>query len=489
MNNNYILGIDQSTQGTKALLFDREGKIVGKSNLPHDQIINDLGWVEHNPEQIYDNVKAVVHTLLAKTDIGMDKIAGIGITNQRETVVVWDRNTGTPIYNAIVWQCARGAAICNRLEQYRDMIHEHTGLHLSPYFSAAKIAWVLENIPGAKEKSEDGSLCYGTIDTWLLYKLTGGRSYKTDFSNASRTQLFNIRELRWDEEICRLFGINPSCLAEVCDSNADFGYTDFDGSFEKKVSIRSMIGDSHGALFGQRCIHEGMIKATYGTGSSIMMNIGYKPVFSNKGIVTSLAWSIDQKVEYVLEGNINYSGAVISWLKNDMKLIQHDGETEELAFQANSADKTYLVPAFSGLGAPHWRSEAKALICGMTRLTGQAEIVRAALESIAYQITDIVSLMSEEAQIAVKELRVDGGPTKNRYLMQFQSDILNIPVLVPEMEELSVIGAVLMAGIAMGFFEQEQILAGSHTQRFQPAMEADERDEKYRGWKSALELV
>ena len=489
MNNNYILGIDQSTQGTKALLFDREGKIVGKSNLSHDQIINDLGWVEHNPEQIYDNVKAVVHTLLAKTDIGMDKIAAIGITNQRETVVVWDRNTGTPIYNAIVWQCARGAAICNRLEQYQDMIHEHTGLHLSPYFSAAKIAWVLENIPGAKEKSEDGSLCYGTIDSWLLYKLTGGKSYKTDFSNASRTQLFNIRELRWDEEICRLFGINPSCLAEVCDSNADFGDTDFDGSFEKKVSIRSMIGDSHGALFGQRCIHEGMIKATYGTGSSIMMNIGYKPVFSNKGIVTSLAWSIDHKVEYVLEGNINYSGAVISWLKNDIKLIQHDGETEALAFQANSMDKTYLVPAFSGLGAPHWRSEAKALICGMTRLTGQAEIVRAALESIAYQITDIVSLMSEEAQIAVKELRVDGGPTKNRYLMQFQSDILNIPVLVPEMEELSVIGAVLMAGIAMGFFEQEHILAGSHTQRFQPAMEADERDEKYQGWKSALELV
>lgn len=489
MKDNYILGIDQSTQGTKALLFDREGKIIGKSYLPHDQIINELGWVEHNPEQIYENVKSVVNLLINEAHIDADRIAGIGITNQRETAVVWDRDTGTPIYNAIVWQCARGVAICNRIEQYGEVIQRKTGLPLSPYFSAAKIAWVLENVPGAMEKSRDGSLCYGTIDTWLLYKLTGGKSYKTDYSNASRTQLFNITKLSWDDEICERFGINPSCLAEACDSDSYFGETDFDENLDRKLPIHCLIGDSHGALFGQRCLSEGMIKATYGTGSSIMMNIGPKPVFSDRGLVTSLAWSVNHRVEYVFEGNINYSGAVISWLKNDLKLISKASETEALAFQANPSDRTYLVPAFSGLGAPYWRSEAKAVICGMTRLTGQAEIVKAALESIVYQITDIVRLMAEEAQIPVKELRVDGGPTKNKYLMQFQSDMLNIPVLVPEMEELSVIGATLMAGSALGLYTQEQLSEGMNSRSFQPSLGTKEREERYRGWHNALELV
>lgn len=489
MENKYILGIDQSTQGTKAVLFDSDGRITGKSYLPHEQLINGLGWVEHDPEQIYGNVKSAVRLLLEQSKISAGQIAGIGITNQRETAVVWDKYTGTPLCNAIVWQCARGAAICNRLGKYRDIIQSHTGLHLSPYFSAAKIAWVLENVPGAKEKSVNASLCYGTIDTWLLYKLTNGKSYKTDYSNASRTQLFNIMDLTWDTEICELFGINPDNLAQVCDSNADFGETDFEGSFENKVPIHCMLGDSHGALFGQRCVREGMIKATYGTGSSIMMNIGSKPVFSDKGIVTSLAWGMDHKVEYVLEGNINYSGAVISWLKNDLKLIQNSEETETLACQANKADRTYLVPAFSGLGAPYWLSEARAILCGMTRITGQAEIVKAALESIAYQITDIIRLMSEEARIAVKELRVDGGPTRNRYLMQFQSDMLGIPVLVPEQEELSVIGAALMAGITMGVCDQDKLLTGLHTDSFHPLMEAVEREGKYRGWKEAIALV
>ena len=489
MENKYILGIDQSTQGTKALLFDQEGRIVTKSYLPHDQIINEIGWVEHDPEQIYHNVKSAVKLLLGEVDIKVEQLIGIGITNQRETAVVWDRDTGIPVYPAIVWQCARGAAICKRIEQHSALIQSRTGLHLSPYFSAAKIAWILENVPGAMEKSKKGSLCYGTIDTWLLYKLTAGNSYKTDYSNASRTQLFNIKTLQWDTELCELFGINPACLPEVCDSNAYFGETDFDGYLGKKLPIHCMIGDSHGALFGQRCIQEGMIKATYGTGSSIMMNIGSKPVFSEKGIVTSLAWSINHQVEYVLEGNINYSGAVISWLKNDLKLIKDASETEALAFQANAADRTYLVPAFSGLGAPYWKSDARAVICGMTRITGQAEIVKAGLESIAYQITDIVQLMSEEAKIAIKELRVDGGPTKNRYLMQFQSDILEIPVLVPAMEELSVIGAVLMAGMTLGIYGQEQLNISKNNISFLPAMKHEERSEKYQGWKKAIDLI
>ncbi len=489
MKNKYILGIDQSTQGTKALLFDEKGKILGRSDLAHDQIINELGWVEHNPIQIYQNTIAVVKALVDQTKIDKSDIIAVGLTNQRETAVVWDKETGLPVSNAIVWQCARGASICKRIEEHAIMIQEKTGLHLSPYFSAAKIAWVLENVDGAKIKSDEGSLCYGTMDSWLLYKLTGGKSFLTDYSNASRTQLFNIRELKWDEEICHLFGINTACLATVCDSNSLFGSTDFEGFLEKQVAVHSMIGDSHGALFGQNCVQKGMAKATYGTGSSIMMNIGEEPIFSKKGIVTSLAWGMNGKVNYVLEGNINYTGAVISWLKNDLKLIQNASETEQLAYEANPMDKTCLVPAFSGLGAPYWKNEAAAILCGMTRTTGKAELVKAALDSIAYQIADIVFVMSEESGLKMKELRVDGGPTKNRYLMQFQCDILNLSVHIPEAEELSVIGAVYMAGIAMNFYDSREIFSNTKFSAYQPKLGDETRADKYQNWKNAVSMV
>jgi glycerol kinase len=489
MSGKYMLGIDQSTQGTKAVLFDAAGKILGREDLAHNQIINDLGWVEHDPLQIYENTLKVAKTLIEKLNINKSEITGIGLTNQRETAVVWDRVSGLPVYNAIVWQCARGTSICKRLEDSAPMIQARTGLNLSPYFSAAKIAWVLENVEGAKHKSEAGTLACGTMDSWLVYKLTGKQSFKTDYSNASRTQMFNIRELTWDQEICNLFGINTACLAQICDSNADFGKTDLDGFLDQPIPIHSVMGDSHGALFGQRCLSKGMVKATYGTGSSIMMNIGEEPIFSKKGIVTSLAWGIDGKVEYVLEGNINYTGAVISWLKNDLGLIQKASDTEELAYQANPMDKTYLVPAFSGLGAPYWNSNASASICGMSRTTGKAEFAKAALESIAYQIADIVNVMAEESRMGIQELRVDGGPTRNTYLMQFESDILGIPICVPEMEELSVIGAAYMAGISMGLYNAEAVYENHKNTRYFPVMEQQEKQEKYQGWKKAVDMV
>ena len=486
----YVLGIDQSTQGTKALLFDEAGQLICRTDLPHRQIIDDKGWVEHDPIEIYHNTVQVVKNLVEKASVDKNDIKVLGISNQRETAVVWDRKTGEPIYNAIVWQCARGAAICEKIaaQGMEEMVRQNTGLQLSPYFSAAKIAWVLQNIEGAKEKADKGELCCGTIDSWLVYKLTGGKEFRTDYSNASRTQMFNIGKLSWDEEICRLFGIPTSCLAEVTDSNGLYGETTFDGFLELPVLIHGVMGDSHGALFGQGCLEKGMIKTTYGTGSSIMMNIGETPVYS-KSVVTSLAWCMDGNVKYVLEGNINYTGAVITWLKDDLQIIQSPGETETLAENANPLDTTYLVPAFSGLGAPYWDSESKAVIYGMSRTTKKAELVKAGLESIVYQITDVVKAMEKDAGVPIAELRVDGGPTKNRYLMQFQSDMAEIPVQVPEAEELSGIGAAYAAGIAIGMYDIHTIFEGMERKKFVPAMEKNVREKKYAGWKEAVAKV
>lgn len=490
MAKNYMLGIDQSTQGTKALLFNKEGDLICRADLPHEQIINEKGWVEHNPDEIYKNTLAVVKAVVEKSGINKEELAGLGISNQRETAFVWNRTTGQAVYNAIVWQCARGEEICQRIASENSaapkLVQTHTGIQLSPYFSAAKIAWVLENAEGAKELAKTNNICHGTVDSYLVYKLTGGKVYKTDYSNASRTQMFDIRNLKWDEEVCALFGIDTANLAEVCDSNSLFGETDFDGYLDAPIPIHGVLGDSHGALFGQGCLEKGMIKCTYGTGSSVMMNIGEQPVFSDKGVVTSLAWGMDKKVNYVLEGNINYTGAVISWLQKDLQLIGSAKETQELAEAANPKDKTYLVPAFTGLGAPYWDSNAAGIICGMTRTTKKAEIVKAALDCIAYQITDIVKAMSEDAGIAIEELRVDGGPTKNGYLMQFQSDMLGIPVQVPDAEELSGIGAAYAAGLAIGMYDKEKIFARMKRTRFEKKMEDAKAEEKYAGWKEAV---
>lgn len=486
----YVLGIDQSTQGTKALLFDEEGDLICRSDLPHKQYIDERGWVEHDPEEIYRNTISVVKILTEKAGINKNDIVTLGISNQRETAMVWERATGKPVYNAVVWQCARGAEICAKIEEagYGDMIRSHTGLQLSPYFSAAKIAWVLQNVEGAQEKADKGELCCGTIDSWLVYKLTGGKEFRTDYSNASRTQMFHISNLSWDEEVCSLFKIPTCCLAELTDSDGEYGMTNFEGFLDSPIPIRGVLGDSHGALFGQGCIEKGMIKTTYGTGSSVMMNIGKEPVFS-KRVVTSLAWKLGGEVNYVLEGNINYTGAVITWLKDDLGVISSPGETESLALSSNPKDKTYLVPAFTGLSAPYWDSEATGSICGMTRTTKRAEIVRAGLDCIAYQITDVIEAMSEESGIAIGELRVDGGPTRNRYLMQFQSDMAHVTVQVPSQEELSGIGAAYAAGIAAGIYNREEVFAKMNRTKFQPVMEESVRNEKYQGWKQAVSQV
>jgi glycerol kinase len=344
-------------------------------------------------------------------------------------------------------------------------------------------------VKGAREKADQRQLFCGTMDSWLVYKLTEGKSFKTDYSNASRTQLFNISSLKWDEAVCELFHIPMDMLAEVCYSDSFYGETDFGGFLDNKIPIRGVMGDSHGALFGQGCLEKGMIKATYGTGSSIMMNIGSQPAFSNKGVVTSLAWGMGGEINYVLEGNVNYTGAVIKWLIEDVKLIASAGESTQLAKSANKEDGTYLVPAFTGLGAPYWDSKAAACLRGMTRTTGKAEIVKAAVECIAYQITDIVKAMSEEAGIEIGELRVDGGPTRNDYLMQFQSDMLGIPVQVPDQEELSGIGAAYLAGIALGIYEKAKIFNKISRTKYTPGMNRELKEKKYRGWKDAVESV
>ena len=482
MAEKYIISIDQSTQGTKALLFDEGGSLIKRTDKPHEQIINEKGWVSHNPVEIYENVIDVVARLTK--DIDGSRIIGVGISNQRETSLAWD------LADAIVWQCARAADICERVERQgkAEDIRRKTGMNLSPYFPASKIAWLLENVEGAREKADRGEICHGTIDSWLVYKLTGGKSYKTDYSNASRTQLFNIFELKWDEEICAWFGIDPANMAQVCDSDSEFGETDFEGVLPKKVPIHGVLGDSHGSLFGQGCLKPGMTKSTYGTGSSIMMNIGEKPVLSTHGVVTSLAWSMGGKVNYVLEGNLNYTGAVITWLKDDLKLIESPGETGTLAREAIQDDELYLIPAFSGLGAPYWDSRATAAIVGMTRTTGKAEVVRAGLECIAYQITDIVKAMCEDAGVRLGELRVDGGPTKNEYLMQFQSDIADVAVQVPDSEELSGIGPAYAAGLALGVWD-ESVFGRLNRVKYAPGMDGETRKKKYNGWKAAVSTV
>lgn len=486
----YILSIDQSTQGTKALLFDANGALFCRADIPHRQIINDLGWVEHDPEEIMRNTLQVAKDVVTRSGVDKSDIVALGISNQRETSVAWDRKTGKPVYNAIVWQCARGKAITENLEAQgcAGDIKAKTGLQLSPYFPAAKLAWIMQNVEGVKERAAKGEICVGTVDSWLIYNLTNGKHFQTDYSNASRTQLFNIIDLKWDDTLLELFGIPACCMAQVTDSNGDFGMTDFDGWLDASIPICGVLGDSHGALFGQGCLKAGMAKCTYGTGSSIMMNIGGKPVISDKGVVTSLAWRMSGKANYVLEGNINYTGAVISWLKDDVKLITSPGETASLALQANPNDQTYLIPAFSGLGAPYWDSNARAAIMGMSRMTGKNEIVRAALDCIAYQITDVVLAMTESTTTGLDELHVDGGPTRNDYLMQLQSDLLGIPVRTPDSEELSGIGAAYAAGLACKFYTAE-VFNTLKRKSFIPVMNKEKREEKMTGWHNAVHAV
>ncbi len=489
MDRTCIIGLDQSTQGTKAILMDADGGIVGKTFMPHRQIISPEGWVSHDGEEIYRNSVAVCRRLLEEAADSRIKIAGIGISNQRETTVCWDRESGEPVEHAIVWQCARGGEITSTLTDgaFRDYVRERTGIPLSPYFPGAKAAWMLKHNARARELARQGSLCIGTIDSWLVYKMTGKQVFHTDYSNASRTQLMDLHRLCWDENICAAFGIPKDALPTVTDSDGFYGTTTFEGLLKEPVPILAVMGDSHAALYGQGCTHPGMAKATYGTGSSIMMNIGQSFCGSKSGLVTSLAWSRGGKVDYVLEGNINYAGAVITWLQDELGLIERVEDTERMAFEANGEDSTYLVPAFSGLGAPHWNDEARAVFCGMSRTTGKKELVKAGLESIAYQVADVVEAMSQDAGVAMTELRVDGGPTGNAYLMQFQSDMTGAVIRVPETQELSAMGAAFMAGIKAGLYSEEEVLNADRLKaRYFPKMDRETRRKKYDGWKKAV---
>lgn len=478
------MSIDQSTQGTKALLFDDKGRLRMRADLPHRQIVNERGWVSHDGEEIYRNTIQAIRNVLNMAQVSPDNVAGIGISNQRETAIMWDRENGSPADYAVVWQCARASEICQRkkVSAMAEQIRQKTGLRLSPYFTAAKICWLLENVEDSEKKA------YGTIDSYLVYRLTKGDVYATDYSNASRTQLFNIFTLEWDKEICECFGIDAAHLPEVRDSDACFGHTDCEGLFTRPVPIHTVMGDSHAALFGQNCRSDGMIKVTYGTGSSIMMNIGHKPILSNNGLVTSLAWGLEGKPEYVLEGNLNYTGAVVSWLKDNVGIIQDVTETEALADAANKSDNLYLIPAFSGFGAPYWDSAARAAFVGMDRTTGRAELVRAALESIAYQITDIIRAMERDSRKNIEILRADGGATGNGYLMQFQSDIAGCEVSVSEMEELSGTGAAFMAGMKLGLWD-EKIFDTIKRKRVLPKMAAVTREYKYDGYRQAVDRM
>ena len=445
----YTIVIDQSTSATKAMLFDIDGQIVASTSKEHQQYYPQVGWVEHNAEEILANTLFVVDELINKDSSTKNNIISVAITNQRETVLVWDKRTGKPIYNAVVWQCNRGSELCDNLiaNGYESMVSSKTGLIINPYFSASGVSWILDNVDNARADAEAGYLLFGTIDTWLIWNLTNEQVHATDYTNASRTLLFNINTLQWDVELLALFNI-PSCMMpelKACDSI--YGSTTIENKIPE-VPIAGVLGDSHGALAGQMCFSQGMGKATYGTGSSIMINIGEKPMPAPNGLVCSVAFAACNKIYYAFEGNIHCTGATIKWLQDDLKLIQSANETEELANSVESTEGVYFVPAFAGLGAPWWDSDAKALICGMTRGTNKAHIVRAALESIAYQIKDLLDLIYASG-VSLSELRVDGGPVKNKFLMQFQADMLQANINRSPIQEASAFGAFLMGNFAL----------------------------------------
>lgn len=488
----YIIAIDQSTSATKAVLFDEQCRLVCRKNVPHRQYYPQAGWVEHDAEEIYRNAVEAIREVVKATQ-GDGVSYSLAITNQRETVVVWNRHTGCPVYNAVVWQCQRGAAICDDLKRrgYTDFIQERSGLLIDPYFAASGAKWILDNVEGAREAAERGDLLMGTIDTWLIWKLTGGKVHATDYTNASRTLLFNIHTLDWDDDLLSLFTIPRSMMAEPKPCDSIFGETTVEGIFDAPITLAGVLGDSHGALAGQMCFEPGMGKATYGTGSSVMVNIGEKAVKAPDGLVTSVGFAAKDKVFYAFEGNIHCTGATIKWMADKLRLIDSPAEIEELALSVPDNGGVYLVPAFAGLGAPWWNSQAKAMLCGMTLGTEKGHVCRAALEAIAYQIKDLIDLMTNHAGIALKELRVDGGPTKNQLLMQFQADMLNACINRSDVEEASAMGAIVMNGLARKVWKDLDEVAALRTSdnRIRPAMDDEERCRLYAGWTDAVRTV
>lgn len=480
--NGYVISIDQSTQSTKAILFDEKGILIKRVDKKHKQLVNELGYVSHDPIEIYQNTILAIRELIDVTGINKDLIQALGISNQRETTLMWD-DQGKPYEDAVVWQCARAKDVALRYKEYKEEIYDITGLPLSPYFPACKMRWLLEDV------APKNSYYFGTIDTWLVYCLTNKKSYKTDASNASRTQLFDIHAGTWSQRLCDLFEIPMDSLPEVCDSNACFGYTDFEGYLNHQIPIYGVLGDSHAALFGQGCHTKGQVKTTLGTGSSIMMNIGEDYKKSTNGLATSLAWRIDGKTEYVFEGNINYAGAVITWLIDDLGLISNPNETSACIEKANGLDETILVPAFSGLSAPYWNDDVRAMFYGMGRTTGKNELVKATVESIAYQITDVLNAMASDSGLAIHQVKADGGPSKNKYLMQFLSDMARTTVCVSSQEELSAIGVAYLAGISVGLYKKEELFASREYTNYNYDLSVSEWKQKMNRWYGAIKKL
>ncbi|MBC7088046.1 MAG: glycerol kinase GlpK [Tissierellales bacterium] len=488
---NYVMAFDQGTTSCRAILFDKDGKIVGVSQQEFTQIYPKAGWVEHDAMEIWGTQSGVARQVLEVNGIRPDEIAAIGITNQRETTVVWDKNTGRPIYNAIVWQCRRTADICEELKSkgYEDLVREKTGLVIDAYFSGTKIKWILDNVEGAREKAERGDLLFGTMDTWLIWNLTRGKVHVTDYTNASRTMIYNINTLEWDDELLEILNIPKSMLPDVRPSSEIYGTTDERTFGGANIPIAGDAGDQQAALFGQACFEEGMAKNTYGTGCFLLMNTGEKPVKSENGLLTTIAWGIDGKVNYALEGSIFIAGAAIQWLRDELKLIYDSPQSEYYANLVPDTNGVYVVPAFTGLGAPHWDMYARGAILGLTRGVKREHIVRATLESIAYQTKDVIRAMEEDSKIKLNRLKVDGGASANDFLMQFQADILGVPVDRPKVSETTAQGAAYLAGLAVGFWEDKKEIENKWEldKTFEVNMEPEKRDKLYRKWLKAVE--
>lgn len=486
----YILALDQGTTSSRAIIFDKEQNIYGIEQKEFKQIYPKAGWVEHDPMDIWASQYGVLQEVLAKTNIEPEQIAAIGITNQRETTIVWDKQTGEPIYNAIVWQCRRTADICEKLKSdgFDKYIKENTGLLIDAYFSATKVKWILDNVEGAREKADRGDLLFGTVDTWLLWKLTNGRVHVTDYTNASRTMLFNIRELKWDKKILEKLNIQISMLPEVKSSSEIYGYVNLGGKDNIKVPIAGIAGDQQAALFGQAAFNRGDAKNTYGTGCFLLMNTGEELVESENGLLTTIAIGLNGKVNYALEGSVFMGGAIIQWLRDEMGMLTDAQDSEYFANKVKNNGGIYVVPAFVGLGAPYWDMYARGSIFGLTRGSNKNHIIRAALESIAYQVKDLINAMEEDAGCKINTLKVDGGASKNKLLMQFQADITNIEVCKPIMTETTALGAAYLAGLAVGYFSNlEEIAENSYVgEKYEPNMEPENRENLYNGWKKAV---
>jgi glycerol kinase len=489
----YILSLDQGTTSSRAILFNKDGEIVHTAQKEFTQHFPKPGWVEHSANEIWGSILAVIASVLSESNIKPDQIEGIGITNQRETTVVWDKETGDPVYNAIVWQSRQTAGICEELKSqgHNDMFRDKTGLLIDAYFSGTKVKWILDNVEGAREKAENGKLLFGTIDTWLIWKMSGGKAHVTDYSNASRTLMYNIYDLKWDQELLDILGVPESMLPEVRPSSEIYAKTVPYHFFGKEIPIAGAAGDQQAAMFGQACYEEGMAKNTYGTGCFMLMNTGEKAVKSNNGLLTTLAWGIDGKVEYALEGSIFVAGSAIQWLRDGLRMLKDAKDSQAYAEKVDTTDGVYVVPAFVGLGTPYWDSDVRGAVFGLTRGTSKEHFVRATLESLAYQTKDVLTAMEADSGISLKKLRVDGGAVKNDFLMQFQSDILSVPVERPVVNETTALGAAYLAGLAVGFWDNRGEISKqwNKDKEFEPQMPVETQGELYNGWKKAVKAA